>query len=63
MLTKIKKRVMEMVHDYHLKMSDYYYGKMDEHGSENNEYYGGKVTKHTRKCLELNLKLKELEES
>jgi len=62
MLKNIYKYVLKKLHDFHLDMSDYYYGKMDEYGSENNDYYGVKVAKHTRKCLKIMEKLVAMEE-
>lgn len=63
MLKNIKKYVLKKLHDYHLKKSDYCYSKIDEYSADNNVYWGEKCTKHVAKCLKLNLKLIELEES
>lgn len=61
MLKNIKKYVFKKLHTYHLKRSDYCYSKIDEWNADNNEYWGDKTAKHTRKCLELDAKLYELE--
>ena len=61
MLTKIKKYVYKKLHAYHLKKSDYCYGKIDEWNADNNRYWGNKTAKHTRKCLKLAAKLNKLE--
>lgn len=63
MLKTIKKRVYKMLHNYHLKKSDYCYAKIDEWNADNNRYWGNKTAKHTSKCLKLAVKLNELEES
>ena len=63
MLKNIKNYVYTKLHDYHLKKSDYCYSKIDEWNADDNQYWGDKTAKHTKKCLELNLKLIELEES
>lgn len=63
MFKNIKKYVFKKLHNYHLNRSNYCYAKMDEWNADNNEYWGDKTAKHTRKCLELDMKLIELEES
>lgn len=62
MLKNIKKYVYEKLHAYHLKKSNYYYSKIDEWNADNNRYWGNKTAKHTCKCLQLAVKLYELEE-
>lgn len=61
MLTNVKKYVFKKLHAYHLKKSNYYYGKIDEWNADDNRYWGDKTAKHTSKCLRLAVKLNELE--
>ena len=62
MLKNIKKYVCKKLLDYHIKKSDYCYGKIDEWNSDDNIYWGNKTARHTMKCLKLTVKLKKLEE-
>lgn len=63
MLNTIKKYVYKKLYVYHLKKSNYCYTKMDEWNADNNEYWGNKTAKHTSKCLKLDVKLNQLDES
>lgn len=63
MLTKIKKRVLETMYEYHYHMANYCYGKVDEYGPEDNKRWKDKVTKHTIREMVLVDKLVKLEET
>ena len=60
MFNSIKKYVFKCLHAYHLKRSDYCYGKIDESDESSIDYWGGKTAKHTMKCLKLDAKLIEM---
>ena len=49
MLTKFKKFIMKYVALYHEKMANYYFGKVDAYGPDNNEHWMKKVTYHVNK--------------
>ena len=61
MLKFIKKHVFKLLYEYHYHMSNYYYGKVDSYGPDNNDYWGAKVIKHANKEFKLVEKLVQLE--
>lgn len=61
MLKFVKKHVWKIMYEYHYRMSNYYYRKVDAYGPDNNDYWGEKVVKHTKKEFELVEKLVQLE--
>ena len=63
MLKHIKKHVLKTMYNYHYHMSNYYYGKVDVYGPENNQHWQDRVEKHINKEFELVNKLVQLEET
>lgn len=63
MLKSIRKHVLEAMYNYHYHMSNYYYGKVDAYGPENNDYWENKVVKHANKEFEIVEKLVQMGES
>ena len=63
MLTKIKKRVYNIMYDYHYHMANYCYEQVDKYGPENNAKWEDRVMKHTVREMLLVDKLIELEET
>ena len=61
MLTNIKKYVLRKLYDYHARQSDYCYEQIDTSDEDSIRYWGGMAVEHSDKCLELRMKLKELE--
>ena len=63
MLTKIKKRVLEVMYDYHYHMANYCYEHVDKYGPEDNTKWEDRVMKHTIREMLLVEKLVEMEEA
>ena len=61
MLKNLKKHVLKAMYNYHYHMSNYYYGKVDVYGPENNQHWQDRVEKHINKEFELVNKLVQLE--
>ena len=61
-MLNVKKCVYTIKYKYHLILSDYCYGKIDEWDADNIRYWGDKTAKHTKKCLETIAKLNKIEE-
>ena len=63
MLTKIKKRVLEAMYNYHYHMANYCYEHVDCYGREDNAKWEKRTLKHTNKEMELVEKLVRLTEA
>lgn len=63
MLTTIKKRVYEIMYDYHYHMANYCYEHVDRYGPEDNAKWEKRVMKHTTREMLLVEKLVKMEEA
>ena len=63
MLTKIKKRVYNIMYDYHYHMANYCYEHVDRYGREQNAKWEDRMLKHTVREMLAVEKLVKLEEA